>query len=299
MQCGNNADIKQIARPCRQAGRSRRIRPLCGLFLGQFDRERGGNVSRTVNNQIDNFADNLADSYMDASIHGRRTLTRRWVREIDRRAVEEYGMSGLVLMENAARGAVDVLLGLGCGGPVAIVCGKGNNAGDGFAMARHLENRGVPVRVLLAADPGELCGDAAANYRILAKCRLPMVVLEPFDDARLARELAGCAWIVDALLGTGSTGSPRPPLDRIIRHLNGHAAAKKLAADVPSGLDCDTGEAAHPTFAADHTVTFVAPKTGLLTDEARRWVGQLHVVDIGAPRILVEEVLQLAGLDAT
>lgn len=203
-------------------------------------------------------------------------------------------MSGLVLMENAARGAVDVLMSLGCRGPVAIVCGKGNNAGDGFAMARHLDLRGVPVKVLLAGDPAKLQGDAAVNYRILEKCRLPIVSLEPLDEALLAEELKDCEWIVDALLGTGATGAPRPPMDQIIAHLNCTTLPKKLAVDLPSGLDCDTGAAAEPTFRADHTVTFVAAKPGLLAEQAQGYVGQLHVVDIGAPRVLVEEILRLA-----
>ena len=223
-----------------------------------------------------------------------KTLTRRWVREVDRRAIEGYGMAGLVLMENAARGAVDVLMSLGCRGPVAIVCGQGNNAGDGFAMARHLEIRGVPVKVLLAGAPGGLQGDAAANYRILEKSRTPIVHLEPLDEAILASELSGCEWIVDALLGTGSTGAPRSPIDRLIAQLNS-TSAKKLAVDLPSGLDCDTGQAAETTFRAHHTVTFVAAKPGLLSDEARSFVGQLHVRDIGAPRVLVEEIMRLAG----
>lgn len=204
-------------------------------------------------------------------------------------------MSGLVLMENAARGAVDVLMSLGCRGPVAIVCGKGNNAGDGFAIARHLEIRGVPVKVLLAGDPIGLQGDAAWNYRILEKCRLPIVQLEPLDEMILASELENCEWIVDAMLGTGSTGAPRPPLDQIISHLNWAGLPKTLAVDVPSGLDCDTGEAADTTFRADHTVTFVAAKPGLLTEPAREFVGRLHVVDIGAPRVLVEEIMRLAS----
>jgi NAD(P)H-hydrate epimerase len=162
-------------------------------------------------------------------------------------------------------------------------------------MARHLENRGVPVKVLLAGDPSQLQGDAAANYRILERSRLPLVRLEPLDEAALARELEACEWIVDAMLGTGSTGEPRPPLNQIIAHLNRHTAAKRLAVDLPSGLDCDTGEAAKATFRADYTVTFVAAKPGLLAEDAQPYVGQLHVVDIGAPRLLVEEILRLAN----
>src|SRR5438445_1335741 len=101
-----------------------------------------------------------------------RSLTRAEVREVDRRAIDEYGMSGLVLMENAGRGCADVLCQIGCRGPVAVVCGKGNNAGDGFVIARHLDLRGVPVRVVLLGAPAELRGDAAANYTVLAHCGL-------------------------------------------------------------------------------------------------------------------------------
>src|ERR671922_618219 len=96
-------------------------------------------------------------------------LSRAEVRELDRRAIEEYGVPGVVLMENAGRGVAELLLSLGVHGPVAVCCGKGNNGGDGFVIARHLDNRNVPVRVLLFARPEELTGDAAVNYRIIAR----------------------------------------------------------------------------------------------------------------------------------
>src|SRR6516225_7820559 len=94
-------------------------------------------------------------------------LSRAEVREIDRRAIEEYGVPGVVLMENAGRGATEVLLGLGVRGSVCVCCGKGNNGGDGFVIARHLDNAGVRVEVLLFGDPAQLSGDAAVNSRIL------------------------------------------------------------------------------------------------------------------------------------
>ncbi len=217
------------------------------------------------------------------------SLTRSQVRSIDRRAIEEYGMSGLVLMENAGRGCADVLCRLGCQGPVAVVCGKGNNAGDGFVIARHLDLRGIAVKVLLLGQPGELSGDAAANYAIAAKSAIPMLDFSgPWDAARFASELAGADWIVDALLGTGATGSPRPPWDEAIRGMNA-SPARKLAVDLPSGLDCDTGIPADPTFRADHTCTFVARKIGFDNPPAAKYLGTVHVLDIGAPRKLVEE----------
>jgi NAD(P)H-hydrate epimerase len=257
-----------------------------------------------------------------------QSLNRQLVREVDRRAVAEYGMSGLVLMENAGRGTADVLCSLVgrvekgdrhfaaapqlhetglvaqsqspfSTGYVAVCCGKGNNGGDGFVLARHLDLRRVPVRVLLLANPAELTGDAAANFRILAKCDVPIVVccwpsaesgpMPVFDKARFEVELAGAAWIVDALLGTGATGNPRAPYDTAIRQIN--AAGKSvLAIDLPSGLDCDTGQAFDPTIRAAHTCTFVAAKPGFFAVGAEQYTGQLHTVDIGAPRRLIDEI---------
>ena len=217
-------------------------------------------------------------------------LFRQQVREIDRRAIAEFGMSGLVLMENAGRGCADVLCRLGCRGPVAVVCGKGNNAGDGFVIARHLYVRCIAVKLLLLGEPRELRGDAAANYSIAAKAALPLVDFSAAWDAnRFAAELSGAEWIVDALLGTGASGPPRPPWDEAIRLMNGHAA-RKLAIDLPSGLDCDTGVPSDSTFRAEHTCTFVARKVGFDNPAAAQFIGQVHVLDIGVPRRLIEEV---------
>jgi len=222
-----------------------------------------------------------------------RTLDRSRSRQLDRRAMEEYGMSSLVLMENAGRGVADKLCELGIAGPVVICCGKGNNAGDGFVVARHLDLRGHRVRVLLWADPGQLSGDAAAKFRILQRSNVPIECFRPrHDTARLEEQLAGVAWIVDALLGTGAQGEPQPPLDAVIDQVNAAGEAPKLAIDLPSGLDCDTGQAAQHTICAAHTCTFVAPKPGFFRPGADRYTGQVHVLDIGAPRKLVEEMLR-------
>lgn len=217
-------------------------------------------------------------------------LSRDEVRAIDRRAVEEFGVPSIVLMENAGRGAADVLLSLGASGrPVVICCGKGNNGGDGLVMARHLSNRGVPVKVLLFAQPADLVGDAATNYRIIARAGLPLAVFvgNLVDDAALRHELVSANWVVDALFGTGLTGPVRAPFDRIIEAINS-CVARKLAIDIPSGLDCDSGQPLGPTVRVEHTVTMVAPKKGFAAPEAPEWLGQVHVVDIGAPRMVWE-----------
>jgi NAD(P)H-hydrate epimerase len=236
------------------------------------------------------------------------SVTRDQSRLIDRRATDQYGIPGLVLMENAGRGVADVLEGLGIAGPVVICCGKGNNAGDGFVVARHLDLRGHVARVLVWADPSEFVGDAGVNFQILSKCGVPIALFGPgamptsswacarhgHEDAamppNLASALAGAAWIVDALLGTGARGEPRPPLDAVIDRLNA-AAVPILAIDLPSGLDCDTGQAARHTIRAAHTCTFIAPKRGFDAPGSAAYTGQVHVLDIGAPRKLIREVL--------
>lgn len=215
-------------------------------------------------------------------------LNRAETREVDRRAVEEFGMSSLVLMENAGRGVADMLCQWDARGPVVICCGKGNNGGDGFVTARHLDLRGITVRVLLWVEPRDLTGDAAANFKIIEKAGLAIDVFGARHDAnRLGRHLNGAEWIVDGLLGTGAKGEPRSPLEEVIEQLNA-AAAPKLAIDLPSGFDCDTGEAAAHTVRARHTCTFVALKPGFLLPEAAAYTGEVHVLDIGAPRRLVE-----------
>src|SRR5688572_7906731 len=126
-------------------------------------------------------------------------LTREQVRSIDRKAINHYGMTGLALMENAGRGCADKLCELGIKGKIVIVCGTGSNGGDGFVIARHLDARIYDVRVVLAAQPDELRGDAAANYAILKQAGFLVVTADKSTE-----ELAGADWIVDALLGTGA-----------------------------------------------------------------------------------------------
>jgi hydroxyethylthiazole kinase-like uncharacterized protein yjeF len=152
-----------------------------------------------------------------------QSISGQQSRNVDQLAIAEFGMTGLVLMENAGRGVADLMerLGLKRTSRIVICCGKGNNGGDGFVLARHLLIRNYLPTVLLFADHAELMGDALVNYRILESLKLPMPSLD--DNAmtdqtmtELFARLSGDDWIVDALLGTGAKGNPRPPIDGII-----------------------------------------------------------------------------------
>src|SRR5579859_2690772 len=217
-------------------------------------------------------------------------LTRAQAREFDRRAIEEFGVPGIVLMENAGRGvAVQMRKYNPEKRRVVICCGKGNNGGDGFVIARHLNNFGWPVKILLFAKPSELTGDAATMFEIVERSHIPINRCL-FESTRiedgLFEELTMCndGWIVDAIFGTGLSGPIREPYDRVIAAINA-SPAPVLAVDIPSGLDCDTGRPLGVAVRADVTTTFIDLKKGFLESAAQLWLGEVHVVDIGAPRV--------------
>ncbi|MFM9024152.1 MAG: NAD(P)H-hydrate epimerase [Planctomycetaceae bacterium] len=221
------------------------------------------------------------------------SLTRAAVRDLDRRALEEFGLPGVVLMENAGRGAAELVARLWPGtGPVAIACGRGNNGGDGFVVARHLELLGRTVRLLLAAEPAAIAGDAAIMLAVATRSGIPTVPLAAADAAAWREHLAAAAIVGDALLGTGATGAPRgavaTAIDAIAAWRTATPSGRVLAVDLPSGLDCDSGLAAGACVRADATATFVAPKRGFGHPGAASFTGAVHVVGIGAPRTLLE-----------
>jgi len=197
-------------------------------------------------------------------------------RALDEWAIGQLGMPGLDLMERAGFGLAEA-----CAqarpGPIVVVCGGGNNGGDGLVAARLLREQGRETRVLLLGDPDQLRGDARTNLE-----RLPGAPTEPFESSRLE----GAACIVDAILGTGFAGAPREPAAGAITAVNAAAArgAAVVACDVPSGVDASTGEVLGPAVEADWTVTFHAAKPGLCVAPGKRHAGIVTVVDIGIPR---------------
>jgi NAD(P)H-hydrate epimerase len=227
-------------------------------------------------------------------------LSRDEVRELDHRAIHDYGVPGVVLMENAGRGCAELLMQLNPHRkPTVILCGPGNNGGDGFVIARHLDNHGWPVEVWLFADSQRLTGDAAVNYRPLGPSGIPVYPYPDWfasgmGDGKYQADLAAAparwanCWVVDALFGTGLSRGIGAPVELAVAAVNA-SRAMVLAVDIPSGLDCDTGEPLGPTVRASHTATFVALKAGFRNPKAREWTGEVHVIDISAPRVLVEE----------
>ncbi len=216
-------------------------------------------------------------------------LTRQQVRQVDRYAVEVLGISGLVLMENAGRQAADAVceyLKSISGSRVAIIAGAGNNGGDGFVAARHLAMRGVPVATFLADRPEKISGDAAANFVIIRKLNLDIREISPSDISTLADELHGFDLLVDAIGGTGIRGELRGDLAEVVRQVNA-AGRPVVAIDIPTGLDCDTGEAAGPAIRAKLTVTFVARKVGFDSPSAQQYTGRVIVADIGVPADII------------
>ena len=205
-------------------------------------------------------------------------LTAEEMAEADRMAIEDYGIDVIALMENAgvatARLAKKMLGGDVGGKNVCCIAGRGNNGGAGLDAARHLNDWGARVRVILAGERSDLRDVPARQLATVDRMGIPIVGSgEDLGDARL---------VVDALLGYGSRGSPREPVAGMIRRCNA-SKVPILAVDIPSGMDATSGEPGDPTIEARVTVTFGLPKTGFLNPRARRYVGELYLADISMP----------------
>lgn len=217
-------------------------------------------------------------------------LSCQQCRQFDRIAIEEYGVPGIVLMENAGAGCGRAINDHAMQRPVIVLCGAGNNGGDGFVIARHLRNRNVDVVVLLAADSVKIAGDAKTNFEILKKMDTSIVQADPgwqvSDFQAVITKVADHPLIIDAMLGTGAAGALRKPYAAAIEAAN-ESVGFKIAIDIPTGLDGDSGET-ELAFKADVTCTFIARKTGFENPAAQEWLGKVEVIDIGAPHAIFE-----------
>jgi NAD(P)H-hydrate epimerase len=203
---------------------------------------------------------------------------------VDRIAMSELRIPGIVLMENAARGIAEVVLTSypASTGAIAIACGPGNNGGDGFAVARHLANAGREVRIHLVAGPEAYPegSDPAVNLAIVRAMGL---------ELRENLEIGGSGLIVDAIFGTGLSREVREPFRSAIGTLR-DCGRPVVAVDLPSGLDANTGELLGIALKAEVTATMVAPKAGFELGQGPSHVGRVEVVDIGVPPAIIDQV---------
>ncbi len=226
-------------------------------------------------------------------------FTRDAIRELDRRATEDYAIPSIVLMENAGGSAARVAWDRFQPSCVLILAGTGNNGGDGFVVARHLHNRGCRVHILIAGDPNHIAGDARTNLTICERMRLPIGVIAEGQDF-VSVLPAECDLLVDALFGTGLDRPVRGWRSQLIADINARrdaGAFRTLSLDLPSGLDGDSGQPLGACIRADCTCTFVGPKVGFFSPEADEWLGEVVVCDIGAPRELCERLRTRTPLD--
>jgi NAD(P)H-hydrate epimerase len=217
-------------------------------------------------------------------------VTAEEMRQMDRRTIEEVGIPGLLLMENAGLQVVNHAerrFGSWRGKRVLVLCGGGNNGGDGMVVARHAAQRGAEALVVLSADPAKVAGDALTNLRIVQKLGLPLHVLRSTEELNAIWN-NGWDIVIDALLGIGVTGEVRGLIGEVIHFFEGRSVPI-VAVDVPSGIDADTGAVCGCAIRATLTVTFGAMKVGLAVYPGAEYAGEVVVADIGIPVAVVEQ----------
>jgi hydroxyethylthiazole kinase-like uncharacterized protein yjeF len=213
-------------------------------------------------------------------------MTRDEVRAFDAWAINTLGIPAAVLMENAGRSCAELIIDKleGAAGPeVCIFCGTGNNGGDGYVIARHLINHSIKVTVAVCGDRDKIKGEAKTNLDILERMNRPIEWLNPANSditEQVGRFSAGAGVIVDGLFGTGLRGQLSDQHRRLIDSIN-VCDSPILAVDIPSGLDCDTGEPLGAAIRAAWTVTFVAVKKGFVRANAAQYTGEIFVASIG------------------
>lgn len=225
-----------------------------------------------------------------------KIVTAEQMQELDRRAVEGAGIPALTLMENAGRGVAEAAARMTEARPdrpIVIICGRGNNGGDGFVAARHLAQMGRKPQVFLAAEQGHVSGDAGANLRRLEEAGLAAAEVDSAEP--VARACCRAGLVVDALLGTGLSGDVRGLSAELIDAIN-ECGAPVLAVDLPSGLDADSGRRLGAAVRADETITMGLPKLGLFLHPGADYSGRVTVADIGLPADLVGDSPGVAEL---
>ena len=218
-------------------------------------------------------------------------LTPEQCRAFDQYLIQQHGVLGAILMENAGRGCAELIIQQQRAADneplrASILCGCGNNGGDGFVIARHLINTGAQVTVVLFAEPQRYTGDA----KIMLDCLIPLQAnITRWDEIQSTAQTESvigaidnqpCHWCIDALLGTGVRGPLRPNIAQAVTIAN-RLPLKRFAVDIPTGLDPLSGQPGESVFKADICGTFVAPKSGFQNPAAKNYLGEVSVIDIG------------------
>lgn len=224
-----------------------------------------------------------------------KVATSKEMQLIDKKAISEYGIPGIVLMENAAIQVVremEARYGDLSKKRITIVAGKGNNGGDGLAIARHLMNKGSKVSVYLLAGESSIEGDALTNFKIFKKMGGEICASDSFDPAILKSAISHSHIIVDAIFGTGLSSDVKGLQADVISLINS-TGKPAISVDIPSGISADTGKVLSTAIRADMTVTFGLPKIGLLVYPGAGYTGELKIVDISIPKgMMVVESIQ-------
>lgn len=222
-----------------------------------------------------------------------RVLNTQQMREADRRTIDEVGIPSIVLMENAGRQAVAAIEAAFedlATMHVGVVCGRGNNGGDGFVVARTLIQRGVETAVFLLGSVADVRGDARTNLEVLGRIGLTIVEITDAQEWELHfSELSRCELLVDAILGTGFHGQLSGLLETVVADLNG-LGVPIVAIDLPTGLSADTPEVNGEAIEASMTITLAAPKIPLILPPADTYSGDLVIADIGIPLPILDDV---------
>lgn len=220
------------------------------------------------------------------------TLSCDQVRQLDRDAIRQLGIPGILLMENAARGAAEWVMSAGPWTSIRVICGPGNNGGDGLALVRLLAAACLPASAVLIREGRPLSADADFNLKLLLRTGLDVVEYDSWSPRNTELEaLTRTDLVVDALLGTGVRGLVSTGFARAIDAIS-RCGATVLALDVPSGLNCDTAEPCGTAVRAAHTVTFAAMKSGFLKPAAGHWTGTVSVAPIGLPEFWLRAWLE-------
>ncbi|OGP32203.1 MAG: hypothetical protein A2073_00975 [Deltaproteobacteria bacterium GWC2_42_11] len=222
-----------------------------------------------------------------------KVVDSKTMKLLDEKAIKDYGIPGIVLMENAGKGAAEIILKKHITSnsikTVSIFAGKGNNGGDGFVIARHLKNKGMDVIVYLVAKESDVKGDAGTNMNIWKKMGGKIYgITKTQDIEKHASKVKHSQLIIDAIFGTGFVNNISGIYKNVIDFING-AGKKVVSIDVPSGIDASTGRLLGCCIKADATITMVLPKIGLITYPGAGYAGKLDVVDIGMPLEIIED----------